>query len=67
MAGLVPATPIVWHSASIPGIAGTSPAMTRGGVIQKDPMRYCASGVWSLKPYFRNASKSRDDMKKPQM
>ena len=29
IAGLVPATPIVWHGgASISGVAGTSPAMT---------------------------------------
>jgi hypothetical protein len=29
MAGLVPATPIIWHSrAPLIGVAGTSPAMT---------------------------------------
>jgi hypothetical protein len=29
IAGLVPATPIMWHGrASISGVAGTSPAMT---------------------------------------
>jgi hypothetical protein len=29
MAGLVPATPIMWHGgASLSGVAGTSPAMT---------------------------------------
>jgi hypothetical protein len=30
IAGLVPATPIVWHGgALLSGVAGTSPAMTR--------------------------------------
>jgi hypothetical protein len=30
MAGLVPATPIMWHGrAKLIGVAGTSPAMTR--------------------------------------
>jgi hypothetical protein len=37
MAGLVPATPIIWFSASTMEVSGTSPAMTRFYVlIQND-------------------------------
>ena len=41
MAGLVPATPIIWHGrAPIIGVAGTSPAMTTD-----NEFRYLARAV----------------------